>query len=73
MPEAGACSAASQSLSLGQYFPGTFLQPRPRGEHPYQDFADAMHDMATTFWRHGIHCTAFSKGAQDISETPKIS
>lgn len=56
----------SKSLSLGQYFPGIFVQPKTMGEHTYQDFADALHGVATTFWRHGIHCIAFSKG-------PKIS
>lgn len=68
MPEAGACSTASQSLSLGLYFPGIFLQSR---EHLYQGFAD--HGVVITFWRHGIHYMALLKGVQDISETQKIS
>ena len=72
MPEAGACSAASQSPSLGQFFPGILLLPKPKEWQPYQDFADAVHGVAATFWRRGIHCTAHAQEAQDLSETPDI-
>lgn len=69
--EAGACSASSQSLSLGQYFPGIFLQPRPMGKHPHQDFAWCGQNLPEA-WDSHAHYMTFSKGAQDISETPKI-
>jgi len=73
MPEAGTCSAASRSLSLGQFFMGILLLPKLTREQPYQTFADPLHGVAATFWRRGIHCTAHAQEAQDFTVTPDVS